>query len=267
MRYWRHNRRGLSLGFGLGLTHVRNRAGGGTIPTALSGLQLWLDADGTLWQDAARSTPATANDHPVGAWDDASGNARHFTQGTAGSRPLLKTAGMNGLKCLRFNGTTQGMLSAALLSTMIAADAYTLFAVFQTSAVDTNSATIYQNDAVFGDNGSFFGMHLKSVGPTVNAYNFDTTIDTVGDTIAVDTAYCVTQRHSAGNLTLRVNNGTQQSVASGNTGGLAAVVLVGRAQSAFLAGDVRHLVIYNEVKSAAEEAAVRAWLMTDSGIA
>jgi hypothetical protein len=56
-------------------------------PTDLTGLQFWFKADGTLWQDSARTTAATADADPVGAWDDASGNANNATQATAGTRP------------------------------------------------------------------------------------------------------------------------------------------------------------------------------------
>lgn len=35
-------------------------------PLSIPGLKLWLKADGTLWQDSARTTPAIADGDPVG---------------------------------------------------------------------------------------------------------------------------------------------------------------------------------------------------------
>jgi hypothetical protein len=53
----------------------------------------WWDFSDTsaLWQDAARTTPVTANNDPIGSADDKSGNSRHITAAGA-SRPLYKTA-------------------------------------------------------------------------------------------------------------------------------------------------------------------------------
>lgn len=66
-------------------------------PTDISGLALWLRSDTDVYQDAAGTTPATLNNDPVGLWRDLSGNANHFSQSTAGSRPTYKTAVQNGL--------------------------------------------------------------------------------------------------------------------------------------------------------------------------
>lgn len=41
----------------------------------------------------------------VAQWDDSSGNAKHLTQGTAGSRPTYKTNILNGHPVVRFDGS------------------------------------------------------------------------------------------------------------------------------------------------------------------
>jgi hypothetical protein len=78
-------------------------------PKSISGLALWLDAaDGsTLFQNSDGTTPATATSDPVGYWRDKSGNNRHATQATAGSRPTLGS--QNGRKALVANGTSHEM--------------------------------------------------------------------------------------------------------------------------------------------------------------
>jgi len=43
----------------------------------------------SLWQDSARTTPATQESDPVGACDDLSGNGRHFLQATSTKRFTL----------------------------------------------------------------------------------------------------------------------------------------------------------------------------------
>ena len=84
-----------------------------TDPTTLPSLSGWWKGDGVLWQDSGRTTPATANDHPVGAWDDASGNARHALQVTAGKRPLLKTAAQNGRSIVLADGVDDFLATGA----------------------------------------------------------------------------------------------------------------------------------------------------------
>jgi hypothetical protein len=83
-------------------------------PRSISGLALWLDASdaSTLFQDAAATTPATATSDPVGAWLDKSGNARHATQSTAGSRPTISATATNGKRALAFNGSSSTLAIA-----------------------------------------------------------------------------------------------------------------------------------------------------------
>ena len=71
-----------------------------------AGLQLWLDAsDANTLYDATTGGSLVAANGGVARWEDKSGNARHATQGTSGSRPIRKTAIQNGLGVLRFDGT------------------------------------------------------------------------------------------------------------------------------------------------------------------
>jgi hypothetical protein len=69
-------------------------------------LQLWLDASApeTLF-NATTGGSLVAADGAVARWEDKSGNARHFTQSTSGSRPLRKVSQQNGRDTLLFDGT------------------------------------------------------------------------------------------------------------------------------------------------------------------
>ncbi len=85
------------------------KSGAEFTPAEIPGLALWLDASdaSTLFQDAAATTPATATSDPVGAWLDKSGNARHATQATAGSRPTRSVAINTRSAVLLANGAVQ----------------------------------------------------------------------------------------------------------------------------------------------------------------
>ena len=65
-------------------------------------VEVWLAAK---WGISGVHTPATATSDPVGAWLDKSGNARHATQSTAGSRPLVSTAAINSRSALLLDGS------------------------------------------------------------------------------------------------------------------------------------------------------------------
>lgn len=84
----------------------------------LGTLYLWLDANdiATLWQDSTRLTPVTANNDPVGAWDDKSGNGRHFLQTTSGNKPLYKTS-QDGTAGLKLDGVDDYLTRATAIAT------------------------------------------------------------------------------------------------------------------------------------------------------
>ncbi len=80
-------------------------------PRLIAGLALWIDAsDGaTVWQDAARSTLASANGDPVGGITDRSGVGAHASAAVASARPSLIVAARNGRSVVRFDGVDDVM--------------------------------------------------------------------------------------------------------------------------------------------------------------
>lgn len=82
-------------------------------PASVSGLVAWYAADGTLWQDSARTTPATADTHPIGAWDDAMGSGNHMLQATSDMRPQLKTNMVNSKPAVRTDGSNDTLVRSA----------------------------------------------------------------------------------------------------------------------------------------------------------
>lgn len=81
----------------------------GFTPQDVSGLVAWYDPSdlSSMFQDSAMTTPVTANNDPVGAIRDKSGNGNHLLQATAANRPLYKTSG--GLSWLEFDGTNDSL--------------------------------------------------------------------------------------------------------------------------------------------------------------
>jgi len=73
---------------------------------------LWLDASDAATLLDAGGDPASA-DEAIATWSDKSGNGRKATKGTAGSRPLRKTAIQNGKAVLRFDGGDDWLATSA----------------------------------------------------------------------------------------------------------------------------------------------------------
>lgn len=71
----------------------------------------WYDPSdiSTLFQDASGTTPVTADGDPVGLMLDKSGNNRHASQSTPGSRPIYREDG--GLRWLEFDGIDDSLSS------------------------------------------------------------------------------------------------------------------------------------------------------------
>jgi hypothetical protein len=89
-----------------GVTAVVNGSCGYN-PASEGNLRLWLDASdaSTLFQTQTCVNPATADTTAIGCWQDKSGNAFSMIQATAGNRPTLNTAQMNGRNVVLFNNT------------------------------------------------------------------------------------------------------------------------------------------------------------------
>ena len=68
------------------------------------GIQYWFKADGTLWQDADRTTAVTADGDPIGCWDDASGYGRNVTNRAASRYPTWHSTGLNSKPYVHFMG-------------------------------------------------------------------------------------------------------------------------------------------------------------------
>jgi hypothetical protein len=109
-----------------------------------SGLQLWLDAsDASTLYDATTGGSLVAADGGVARWEDKSGNARHMTQGTAGSRPTRKTAIQNSLAVLRFDGgDSVSMPSSTATFNFLHDGDSTVFVVFK-AGTTANPETSY----------------------------------------------------------------------------------------------------------------------------
>ena len=134
--------------------------GGGVSPADIADLQLWLDATdaSTLFQDTAKTTSASANNDPVGCWEDKSGNGFDFDQSTSARRPTLDTGTMS-LNSLNLVPTADSN-AGQWLENSTCTDTITLFQVLQ---YNNNSAGVS-----FGIGASYNGYFTFNSSLTTN---------------------------------------------------------------------------------------------------
>jgi hypothetical protein len=104
----------------------------GLDPKTISGLVVWYDfTDATyLFEDTARTDVVDVDGDSIAGVTDKSGRGFHLQQGTAGARPLYKTAIINGKSVVRFDGTDDYLLGFNTpLGSVVNGVDYTVFVV------------------------------------------------------------------------------------------------------------------------------------------
>jgi hypothetical protein len=151
---------------------------------------LWSPANITtaLWLDAADASTVTTVSGAVSQWNDKSGNARHATQGTAGSRPAYSATSLNSLPGFTFDGSDDFL--ALPNSTMPSAQS-SVFAVFK-----TGSALV---------TGRLIGRSYNAEGWTLNTLNTGAVRLRVNTTNAIATTIATSSSYIAAGIYDQVN--------------------------------------------------------------
>lgn len=175
----------------------------------------------------------------ISSLHDQSGAGRNSGQpGASGLRPALTNAGVSNRACASFDGTNDYLVTTATMDDFIDAGAGYIISSAIIDTIGTNAANTWQNDAIWADSGSIVGVHLKSAN-TIHGYNFDGTDDKTTEAVSTGTAIVVEWWHSGGNVNCRVNGGTTQTVASGNSTSLTGTMYFGTAQGAGTLADMK----------------------------
>lgn len=244
----------LGIGIGCGLPYLAGPSGLNF--SAVTGYRWELDADAAY---------ITLNGSNVSQWSDKSGNGLHIVQATGALQPpwLSSLAALGGKPAVDFQNAhrLQGTWLHSTSNTMTVS-AYTMYMVVVVDAIDTNSGTIFNNDAIWsGPNNALFGTHFTSATPNVIGYNFDTNADgaTLATTTGVAKVFC--QSHDAGNIVIYdMIAGTSASTASGNTANVADVMRVGANfnAAAYFDGKIGGMSLFNVTHDSTTRAMVLA---------
>lgn len=240
--------------------------GGGILEPILENLVSWHDADyaAGLWQDSARTTPATANSDPVGAMDDRSGNNRHVTQATGANRFVLATNALNGKNVVLSPAANTFLKNGSYPDF---GDNYTVYAVAKwdaTAAVNRFVMEVYASS--FGDG---FAM-------LYSAPNFFRGRDSVS---SKNVTTATNLRDGVWRVLMGLNTGTQLEASLNATAltpvaytapnpNTLSVLTIGGEDFAVsgLIGAIAEILIYSVTHTLAQQLAMRTYLNTKWGV-
>jgi hypothetical protein len=260
---------------------------------AIAGLQLWLDAAApeTLF-DATSGGSLVAADGAVARWEDKSGNGRHATQATSGSRPLRKTSIQGGKAVLRFDGTNDSLSIASSAETFkflhsvsstvfcvfksgaTANPGHSLYVVFGTANTTTSvvGVTLYTSDGNASTANDAIYWYVSRGGAGTYPVFFDGNNYFPSNAFALisllsrpqdgTSANRLAIRRNGGNLsTENAPGGSPQTVSTANSTNDLTIGRLPSGESEFLNGDIAEIIIYNAALSDTDRAAVEAYLI------
>ncbi len=246
--------RSTSLAFCALLVATATAAHGATLPNALAGLELWLDA--------GDSGSLTLSGLDVEQWDDLSGNGHHATPAVA-TRPTLAAGAIGGLAAVRFSRTPMGVAG----DLGIAADQErTTLAVIRYTTLDNNNELAGTGTSSMIDVGTYSQsqrLRLRDAGHDGDVYSGDDTLPTGADhLLAVRSLPTRTQAYANG-MVLFDAAGKYQHFPIGSDYQVGGANNDGRSYL----GDLAEIAVFNRALSDAELNDVGYHLQTKYGIA
>ena len=236
-------------------------------PTALSGLSVWFDSSdaSTLYDSTSGGSLAGAN-ATVKRWQDKSGNSRHATSNTG---PTRKTAAINSLDALLFDGSTSNL---SFSGNVYGTSGYTtVFAVVRKASVSGTAMIMSQDNGALSPRTYQYlrvvDASLQSIwftsGPTAQSVS-------AASSVSANTTFLATLRIGAGGGAVSLNGtaGTANSNVSGVLTNTEPTYIGAFAYASNeFGGHICEVVAYDSALSDANKAVVESYLMTKWGVA
>ena len=217
-------------------------------PLNVAGLAAWWDFSDitTLYQDAARTTPVTADGDVIGGVADKSPNGRHLSQATTSLKALYKTGILNGKSASLFDGSDDAFALTSLTSTT----SFSFFVVFRpTSQVDSYGTILTQ--------ANISGFWYR--GSTIRKMSLYYSVDHINNNAFTDnTASIYSARVVSGSGTHYRNGVADGTMASVPSIGFTAIG--NDANSDTYKGYIFDMLVYTGTVSEADFAAITAYL-------
>jgi hypothetical protein len=219
------------------------------MPTA--GLFIHLKAD---------AITGLADGDPVASWTDSSGNSRHATQSTAGSKPIYKTNILNGKPVVRFDGADD-FLNLVDLSALTEGEIFIVVKINNDPPTNEFKAGLWYIGSE--PNGSVLYPSTDSI-----IYDsFGTTVrKAVGNPTPSLTSFRIYSVYSAPNDWQSFLDGFSLFSTSTSTVGFNSAPTLGKSRNPtqaierFLDGDVAEVIFYNHKLSTSVRSDVQGYL-------
>jgi hypothetical protein len=229
---------------------------------------LWLDAsDANTLFDATSGGSLVAADGTVARWEDKSGNARHVTQATSGSRPVRKTSVQNSRDVVRFDG----LLQKLVVSLDLASPFTFIFAGRRNGGTSAcGFAGNLQNSgnfdgAIFGHFGSGSNNLLASILTRISSTVQNTSRVDVGNNSLISTAVVGSSSYqgyvNGGNLSevTATYNARNSSISIGSP-------RTGSTSTESINGDIAEILVFPTALSTTDRQKVESYLASKWGI-
>lgn len=223
---------------------TNNAAAGPFSPDEVTGLVLWLAADELVLSD---------ND-PVATWADQSVAANDATQGTGGAQPTFKTAQINSLPVVRFDGTNDYLALDANLDSQD----FTYFAVIKHTSANQGILLGHDNGGISWDFAGAGDQKPRLVKASTALVGQATT--GIGSGYAI-----IAVSYATPNAIFYLNGAADGSASNAqtftfaSTGGIG-TQFNGAAPTFWFAGDVAEIICYDNVVSGGDRTALFTYL-------
>jgi len=215
---------------------------------------LYLPTPGKVWQNVARTIPATKVGDPVACLDDQSGNGLHLTQATPANQPALTQVG--GFWSLIFDGVSDTLTRNVGIS-------YGLTGL--THMVSATLSALSSFPVWLVGNGTY--GELRASGATSQPQFNYLAAATSPTALALGSQNILTGRASATAVDVRVNGAVKGTAAGATMVAMTQMALASRGDgSLFLPGTISGAVIVNASLSDGDAFQLERWLGGGTGV-
>jgi hypothetical protein len=221
-----------------------------------------------------------AVDGGVARWEDKSGNGRHFTQSTSGSRPARKTNQQNGYGTLLFDGSNDQLVGADYLDAN--SGGLTVIVVYKRNATGAKHVLIAKGDTGNSGNGWYFSHDsANKLACEAQVTQFDYMSRSTSSTVTASSYVVATMVCGAGAFQSAsiYRNGSSLSMASASVGGSGAQQPPNTSAAVTVSGwvylggpyetanaNIAEIIVYSSALSDTDRAAVESYLIAKWGI-
>ena len=180
---------------------------------------------------------------------DKNASGRFFSNSTGSQQPQLKTTNWTTLPVLNYDGSNDELSANVNIATLISSSSFHTFAVLRVASTVGFGAGLGDGaKAVWSDLGGFVGMTFRL--NTVQSYIWDGADKTVATSYTDNTGVIVTTGLSGGLNRIRLNGGTETTVASGNVGTTSNTAILGKSFNGnYLAHELGELIFFSTALS------------------